>query len=225
VDGVHDMGGMHGFGPVEPEENEPVFHEPWEGRVYAMGRAGLELFPNLDTSRFILESLPPADYLRWTYYERWLMRNQRRLIDLGLITEEELEDRLAYYREHPNEPPPRRADDGALQRAKDRFTGQPQPLDRPQGQTPRFKVGDAVRTRNIHPKTHTRLPRYARGKTGVVTRVHGRHDFPDTMAHGKGANPQGLYSVRFEAEELWGPDAEGRGVVHIDLWDSYLDPA
>jgi nitrile hydratase subunit beta len=226
VDGVHDMGGMHGFGPVEHEEDEPVFHEWWEGHVYAMTRAGnLNLFPNLDTSRYYLESLPPAEYLSSSYYERWLLRNQRRMIDLGLFTEEELEDRLSYYREHPDDPIPRRSDPRMIEKAKERFLGKPEPLDRPDGKPPRFKVGDRIRTKNIHPKTHTRLPRYARGKVGVVTRVHGRHDLPDTMAHGKGANPEGLYSVQFEAEELWGPDAEGRGVVHIDLWDSYLEPA
>jgi nitrile hydratase len=120
---------------------------------------------------------------------------------------------------------PRHTDDTLLEAAKSRFLGQPEPLDRPDGKAPRFKVGDTIRTRNIHPKHHTRLPRYARGKIGVIARIHGRHDFPDTFAHGQGANPEGLYSVRFDARELWGEDAEGRGVVHIDLWDSYLDPA
>ncbi len=225
VDGVHDMGGMHGFGPVPIEPNEPVFHEPWEGHVYALARAGdLGLFPNLDASRYNLEMLPPAEYLSMSYYERWLIRNQRRLVEIGHITEEELEDRLPFYRGNPHAPGARHKDDGMLERAKARFTGKPEPLDRPNGKTPRFKVGDTVRTKNIHPKTHTRLPRYARGKTGVVARVHGRHDLPDTIAHGRGANPEGLYSVRFEAQELWGSDTEGRGVVHIDLWDSYLDP-
>jgi nitrile hydratase len=225
MDGVHDMGGMHGFGPIPIEQNEPVFHEPWEGHVYAMARAAsFQLFPNIDNSRFNLESLPPADYLRMSYYERWLMRNQRRLIELGIISEDELEDRLAYFLDHPDEPAPRHSDDSMMERAKERFTGMPEPLHRPDGQQPTFAVGQRVRTKNIHPKHHTRLPRYARGKLGVVTRVHGSHDFPDTIAHGNGANPHGLYSVRFEANELWGPDAEGGGVVHIDLWESYLEP-
>ncbi|HZT06404.1 MAG TPA: nitrile hydratase subunit beta [Chloroflexota bacterium] len=226
MDGVHDMGGMHGFGPVMREENEPVFHEPWEGHVYALGgSSNLGLFPNLDASRYALESLPPAVYLAASYYERWLLRTERRLVEQGHITEEELADRLAFYRANPEAPVPRHQDDALLERAKARFTGRPKPLHRPDGAPPHFSKGDVVRTKNIHPKGHTRLPRYARGKVGVIDRVHGSHDFPDTIAHGLGANPQGLYSVRFEAEELWGPDAEGRGCVHLDLWESYLEPA
>src|SRR5581483_7421694 len=191
--------------PVEHEENEPVFHEPWEGHVYAFGRAGdLSLFPNLDASRFNLEMLPPAEYLSYRYYERWLIRAQRRMIELGILTAEEVEDRLAYYREHPDAEVPRHSDERMLTQAKARFVGKPEPLHRPDGQQPRFAVGARVRTRNIHPKTHTRLPRYARGKVGVIARVHGSHDFPDTIAHEQGAQPHGLYSVRFEAQELWG---------------------
>jgi len=225
VDGVHDMGGMHGFGPVEHEENEPTFHEPWEAHVWAMSRVtSFRMFPNIDASRFSLEMLDPAVYLGSSYYERWLLRNQSRLIELGYFTEDELEDRLAYYREHPDEPAPSHSDPEVVRQAMERFTGKPQPLHRPDGKPPRFEVGETVRTKNIHPKHHTRLPRYARDKVGVITRVHGCHDLPDTIAHGLGANPEGLYSVRFEATELWGEDAEGRGVVHIDLWDSYLEP-
>ena len=226
MDGVHDMGGMHGFGPVQHEDNEPVFHEPWEGHVYALGnaiRGGL--YPNLDASRFSLESLPPAEYLAYSYYERWLIRAQRRLIELGYLTEEELDDRLAFYREHPDAQVPRGDDASGLERAKARFNSTPKALHRSDGEPPHFKVGDAVCTKNIHPAGHTRLPRYARGKRGVIARVHGSHDFPDTIAHGLGAHAQGLYSVCFDAHELWGENAEGRGGVYIDLWESYLEPA
>jgi nitrile hydratase len=226
MDGVHDLGGMHGFGPVLHEENEPVFHEPWEGHVYALGTAVRgRLHPSTDAGRFALESLPPAEYLALSYYERWLIRAQRRLIELGYFTQEELDERLAFYREHPDAPVPRGADPSGLEGAHARFTGRPKPLHRPDGAPPSFKVGDAVITRNIHPAGHTRLPRYARGKRGVITRVHGSHDFPDTVAHGLGAHPQGLYSVCFEAQELWGEHAEGRGRVHLDLWENYLEPA
>jgi nitrile hydratase len=226
VDGVHDMGGMHGFGPVLHEENEPVFHEPWEGRVYALGSSTkFPLFPIIDASRYALEQLPPAEYLGSSYYERWLLRAQRRLIELGYITPQELEERLAYYREHPEAPVPRHADDTAMERAQARLDRHPAPLHRPDGAPPRFKVGDVVRTKNIHPAGHTRLPRYARGKIGVIARVHGSHIFPDTAAHGLGEQPRGVSSVRFEARELWGDDAEGRGSVFLDLWDSYLEPA
>lgn len=225
MNGVHDMGGMHGFGPVEPEPNEPVFHEPWEGRVYGLGTASIEpLSPNLDASRAALEQLPPALYLASSYYERWLARIERRLIASGRITAEELEERVAYFREHPDAPVARHEDPAIVRRALGRFDPIRERLHRPDGEQPRLSEGDYVRTKNIHPKHHTRLPRYARGKLGVITKVHGSHDFPDTNAHGLGANPNGLYRVRFEAEELWGPDAEGRGAVYIDLWERYLEP-
>jgi nitrile hydratase subunit beta len=224
MDGVHDMGGMHGFGPIPYEKNEPVFHEPWEGRVYAMGAASLEpISPSLDASRHALENLPPAVYLGLSYYERWLYRMQLRLIELGRITEDELEDRMAYYREHPDAPVPQHSDPAVVERAQTRYTRLRERLARPDGEQPHFKVGDAVHTRNIHPLGHTRLPRYARGKNGVIVRVYGSHDFPDTNAHGLGTQPNGLYNVRFEAAELWGPDAEGRGAVHLDLWERYLE--
>lgn len=226
MDGVHDMGGMHGFGPVQREENEPVFHDPWEGRVYALGSAMvMPLHPNLDAARFALEQLPPAVYLASSYYERWLSRIERRLIELGCITPEELEARTAFYREHPDAPVPRHHDPAVLERAMARYTRIREPLHRPDGEPPRFTVGDVVRTKNIHPAGHTRLPRYARGKRGVIARVHGCHDFPDTNAHGLGPQPHGLYSVRFDARELWGEDAEDRGCVYLDLWERYLEPA
>lgn len=226
MDGVHDMGGMHGFGPIPIEKDEPVFHEPWEGHVYALGtvvRGGL--YPSLDTSRFYLEMLPPAEYLGLSYYERWLIRSQRRLIELGHVTDQEIEERMAFYRDHPEAPVARHADEEIMERARARFHRLSGSLHRPDGAPPRFKVGDAVLTRNIHPAGHTRLPRYARGKPGVIDRFHGCHDFADTVAHGLGPNPQALYSVAFEPRVLWGDDAEGRGLVYIDLYDSYLDPA
>ena len=99
------------------------------------------------------------------------------------------------------------------------------PTDRPLPKPPRYVVGDVVRARNINPTGHTRLPRYARGHVGVISHDHGGHVFPDTNAHGLGEQPQPLYQVRFEAAELWGPDADGRGAVYLDLWETYLDPA
>ena len=225
MDGVHDMGGMHGFGPVQRDESEPVFHEPWEGHVYALGAsASLGLYPNIDASRHALELLPPAQYLASSYYERWLLRAERRLVELGLVTQQEIEERTAFYREHPSSLVPRGSDDAILERARARFAGRPRPLHRADGEQPHFRVGDAVQTRNIHPVGHTRLPRYARGKRGVIARVHGSHDFPDTNAHGLGPRPHGLYSVCFEAQELWGEDAEGQGHVYLDLWERYLKP-
>jgi nitrile hydratase len=224
LDGVHDMGGMHGFGPIPIEEDEPVFHEPWEGRVYALGAAGsMGMFPNSDASRHALEKLPPDIYLSSSYYERWLKRAELRLVELGLISQAELDARVAEYAANPSRPVPRRSAPEIDARARRRFQ-RAAPLQQPDGAPPRFAVGDRVRTKNIHPPGHTRLPRYARGKHGVIHLVHGSHVFPDTNAHGLGPQPQGVYSVRFEAQELWGEDAEGPGRVYLDLWDAYLEP-
>jgi nitrile hydratase len=225
MDGVHDMGGMHGFGAVRPEANDAAIHEPWEARVHALGgSSGMGLFPNIDASRYALETLPPAQYLVSTYYERWLLRLERRLVELGHISPDELAERMTYYREHPDAPVPRGANPGMLERTEQRFSNPSKPLHRPDGAAPRFSLGETVRTRNIHPAGHTRLPRYARGKLGAVEQVHGRHDFPDTRAHGLGGQPQAVYRVRFSARELWGEDGEGSGSVCLDLWDSYLEP-
>jgi nitrile hydratase beta subunit len=222
MDGVHDMGGMHGFGPIPIEQDEPVFHAWWEGQVYALGAAGGRFFPNIDASRHALEKLPPAEYLADSYYERWLRRMELRVVELGLITEAELSARQAEYEANPQRDVPRRSDPDVEARLEQRFQRQPA-LDQPDGTPSRFKVGDRVMTRNIHPAGHTRLPRYARQKRGVIHLVHGSHVFPDTNAHGLGPHPQGVYSVRFDASELWGDDAEGRGSVFIDLWDAYLE--
>ena len=215
MDGVHDMGGMHGFGPVQREADEPVFHAPWEGVVYAMNAIGPRWFDNINASRHALEVLPPAEYLGSTYYERWLRRLELRLVELGLATQDELNARIKRLAANPDEPRPERSDPHIMERAHRRFA-RARRLHQPDGAPPRFSVGDRVLTRNIHPAGHTRLPRYARGKVGVIAIVHGSHDFPDTDAHGLGAQPQGIYSVRFTAQELWGPDAEGEiGRAHV----------
>jgi nitrile hydratase subunit beta len=219
MNGVHDMGGMHGMGPVRHEPNEPVFHEVWEGRVYAMTRviraAGGR--QNIDNARYSLELLPPVDYLRMSYYERWFTRLVNQLVTNGIVTREELET------SHPA---------AGSAKAVPRITAAMVPdLPRPNmtrrdvAVSPRFKVGQRVRARNIHPTGHTRLPRYARGKVGVVIRDHGVWVFPDTNAEFAGEKPQHVYSVRFAARELWGEQASSRDSVHLDMWDDYLDRA
>ena len=225
MNGVHDMGGMHGFGPVEREESEPVFHEPWEGRVAGMNRAAQAngLF-NLDQMRYGIERMAPAEYLRASYYERWLATVERNLVERGLISPAEVETRLAHLREHPAEPLPRREDPALAERVAAGLKRRPSHR-RESTATPRFKVGDRVVARNIHPKGHTRLPRYARGKPGTVVRYHGAHVFPDASALGQGDQPQPLYTVRFEARDLWSDAAEPAEQIHLDLWESYLEPA
>jgi nitrile hydratase len=171
----------------------------------------------IDASRFGIERMPPAEYLQASYYERWLASFVYNLIREDLLTGDELEARIEELRRHPDAPPQRET-----------VASPPPPRAQPPSpppSPPRFAVGDAVVTRNVHPAGHTRLPRYARGKRGVIQRVHGPQVFPDTNAHGLGEQPQNLYSVRFEARELWGDSAEPRQTVALDLWDSYLDPA
>lgn len=183
------MGGQHGHGPVLAEKDEPVFHASWEGRVHALmvlaRRAGLF---NLDEMRRTIEQMPPAQYLRATYYERWLDALER------LITEKGVEPMKASPAK--TAPPP---------------------------SNPRFKVGDEVRTRNLNPQGHTRLARYARGKRGVVQLVHGPYPLPDLRAYGKGLVWQPVYTVQFNARELWGESGHIHDSVSIDLWEEYLE--
>ena len=220
MNGVHDMGGMHGMGPIEHEKNEPVFHEPWEGRVYAMTRVvraggGRQ---NLDNSRHQLELLPPEEYLRMSYYERWLARLVDQLLKNGLITRAELESGRA----SPDSATGTPAVTGEMVPA---MVAKRNSARRDAAVPPQFKVGERVRARNIHPIGHTRLPRYARGKTGVIARDHGVFLFPDTNAAFLGEKPQHVYSVKFAARELWGNDASPRDSVHLDMWDDYLEHA
>lgn len=224
MNNIHDMGGMHGFGSVHREENEPVFHEPWEGRLFAMSVSGMvRFYPSTDGGRHALEKFSPAEYVSTPYYERWLLRTQRRLVEMGIVTQEELDDRIRYYQDHPDAEVPRREDPAlvgqVVQRVRNRM-----PVPSKTGKAPRFKVGDAIRTINEHPKGHHRLPRYARGRSGVISDWYGYHDLADDLAQGD-HNPEALYSVKFDANELWGDSAEGSGSVYLDLWDSYLEPA
>jgi nitrile hydratase len=223
MNGAHDMGGMHGFGPVVREENEPLFHEPWERTVFGMQRAirarGLI---NIDESRHGIERMPPAEYLAASYYERWLSSLERNLVDKGIVTREELESRAALLRDQPETPMPQR-DDPELYRLLMTPTSGQEQYQR-EGPAPRFGVGDRVVARNVHPTGHTRLPRYARGKRGTVQAVRGCYILPDAHAHGRGEQAQPMYTVSFEGAELWGPSSEPRERVHIDLWESYLEP-
>jgi nitrile hydratase len=215
---------MHGFGRVEREANEPVFHAPWEGVVFAIVRAARaqRLF-TIDESRRAIEQLSPARYLTSSYYARWLAATEALLVEKGALTREALDARARDLAARPDTLAPTRPVPGLADRVIASLRARPN-YRRP-GPAPRFAVGERVRTRNVHPKHHTRLPRYARGKAGVVHRVHGSFVFPDTNAHGGGENAQPLYSVRFDARELWSDSAEpGHAGVHLDLWESYLEP-
>jgi len=219
VNGVHDMGGMHGMGPIRHEENEPVFHEKWEGRVYALNRA-LNAWKkwNIDAGRYAIEQIPPADYLRMSYYEKWLVRNIALLVEHGLVTQQEIDTGKPAPGSAKATPPLTLANVAAAAVRP----GYARPDDAAKA---RFQIGDRVRARKINPTGHTRLPRYARGREGVIDRHHGIFVFPDTNARFEGEHPQHLYSVRFRARELWGESASPRDSVYLDLWDSYLDHA
>lgn len=218
MNGMHDLGGMHGFGPVAPEENEPVFHAEWERRAFAVTLAAGALGRwNIDMSRSAREQMPPAEYLRTTYYEHWLFGLERLLVEKGLVSEDELRE----MRPRENAPPDLRAippDRMAAAIAKGGSARLPDEV------SAKFRVGDRVLARNIHPVGHTRIPRYVRGRVGTIDRDHGVFIFPDAHAEGAGTKPQHCYSVRFTARELWGPEAPARDAIYVDLWDDYLEP-
>jgi nitrile hydratase subunit beta len=217
MNGIHDLGGMHGFGPVIREENEPVFHADWEKRVFAINLALAAQLRNVDAFRHAIERMPPPRYLAASYYEKWLDAIETLLLENGIATRDELTSG------HSNAPAasgarsPRKSagaatfDPGAV---KLRFN---------ESFRPRFKVGDRVVTRNINPEHHTRLPHYARAKHGVIRHDQGVFVYPDTHAHGLGAKPQHVYTVSFDSRELWGPDGNARAPVYLDCWQDYLE--
>ncbi len=217
MNGVHDVGGLHGFGPVQPEPDEPVFHHEWEKRILAlhvgMGLAGSW---TLDEYRHARESLPPTEVLAASYYETVLAGVERMATAHGFVAPDEL---AAGRSLRTDGPPPRPllpdTVSDALRRGKPSVRDAPRPA--------RFSVGDSVRTKNMHPVTHTRLPRYVRGHLGVITDVHGCHALPDSRAHGGGDDPQWLYTVRFTGSELWGPEADPTLSVSIDAFEPYLE--
>jgi nitrile hydratase len=200
MDGVHDLGGMHGFGPVVTEPGEPRFHEAWEGRVMALQLRTRGRYYHLDEFRHAIERMPAARYLDAGYYERWLTALETLMVENGVLTREELSTGRAAA--PPAAPRPRPPDDRPPLR-------------------PRFAPGDAVVTGSRHPRGHTRLPRYARGRRGVVRFARGPFLLPDLNAHRAGRRWEPVYAVQFSVRELWG-DETSRDVVCVDCWESYL---
>ncbi|MCJ2122679.1 nitrile hydratase subunit beta [Methylobacterium sp. J-077] len=218
MNGAQDLGGAHGFGPVVPEPDEPVFHAEWERRVFALAMAmGYTGAWNLDGSRANRESLPPAQYLASSYYEIWLAALEKQVAATGLATRDEI---AAGRTSAPATPVARvLARDGLEARFRAGFPSSREPT-----APARFAVGDAVIARNRHPTGHTRLPRYVRGKQGRVVRVDGAFVFPDTNAYGAGENPTWLYTVSFTALELWGESGDPGGIVTVAAFEPYLEP-
>ncbi|MBN9076021.1 MAG: nitrile hydratase subunit beta [Rhizobiales bacterium 65-79] len=218
MNGAADLGGMMGFGPVQREDNEPPFHAEWERRAFALTLAmGATGSWTLDASRFARESLPPAEYLSSSYYAIWFNALLKLMRERGLLVDGELEEGRVLARK----PVARVLHGNDVAAAMARGS----PTEREPAMPARFTVGDRVRARNMHPRTHTRLPRYLRGHAGEIVRVHGVHVFPDTNAHGGGEDPRWLYSVRFAARELWGDGRAAHDSVTADCWEPYLEPA
>lgn len=219
MNGVHDMGGMQCMGPIEYEKNAPVFHAPWEGRVYALYQAmGAWRRWNVDASRQERNLIPPAEYLRNSYYENYFAQLLALLVKRGLVTRDEVES----GKPAPGSPkvtPPFSAAAVLPLLATGTVASRNVQV------APHFKPGQGVRARNINPVGHTRLPRYARGKRGTIHQDYGVFVFPDTNAQFLGEKPQHVYAVRFAARELWGEQAGPRDTVNVDLWDDYLEPA
>ena len=218
MNGVHDMGGMHGFGKVEPDADERPFHAPWEARVLAMQRAIRAARAwNIDMSRDAIERQPPDRYLAASYYERWLMAMETNTVEKGLIDPDEL---VAGRALRPGKPVAHVMTKDDLGETFTRGS-----FSRPSRHEPRFKPGDRVRARNINPATHTRLPRYVRGHEGLIEAVRGCHVFPDSVTTGRGEDPQWLYTVVFDARQLWGATADPTLTVSVEAFEPYLEPA
>ncbi len=216
MNGAHDMGGRMGFGPVHPEKHEPVFHEPWEGRYFGIVNALGENAPwSLDADRHACESRHPGQYLQSSYYENWYVALCELLVQHGVVTADEMATGVAVSKA-THVTVLRRDDVPAALAAPVSYVRDVKTL-------ARFKVGDSVRTKNIQPQGHTRLPGYLRGHSGVVVAYHGAHVFPDANAHGQGEQPKHLYKVRFAASEVWGRDSID--TMSADLWEPYLEPA
>ena len=207
MNGVHDMGGMDGFGPIQIEKDEPVFHHEWERRMYGLALTAAREGRNVDEFRHAIERIPAPVYLTSSYYERWLNALMTLLVEKGRVAREEL---IAAGAEPigPSQP-------------ANPFAGKSPMVRR---RRPRFREGDRVVARNINPLGHTRLPRYVRGKRGVIARDWGIYTFADSNAHHAGAREQHVYSVAFAAQELWGGAAPRRDTLRIDLWEDYLQP-
>jgi nitrile hydratase len=207
MNGIHDMGGMDGFGPVEVEADEPVFHHPWERVVFGLAAAlSARGIAPTDAFRYAIERMDPVHYLQSPYYEHWLTGIATLLVEKGVLTRDDLDARAPGGFALSRPVPPLRL-----------------PAREASAAGARFAVGDTVVVRNVHPLGHTRCPRYVRGKRGVVVRVDAAFPLPDVAAHSDERCKERTYGVRFSARELWGDDAGGAELMHVDLWESYLE--
>ena len=225
MDGVHDLGGRAGLGPINPEPNEPVFHSDWERSVLvmfpAMAIAGAF---NLDEFRAGMEQIPPVEYLSARYYEHWMHSMEIYGTRAGIWDDDELERRTRHYLENPDEPAPKSSNPEMVELLRGLIPGGDN-FRRESASPPKFNVGDRVQVRPEASTTHTRRAGYVRGRTGEVALWHGSWVFPDTNAIGQGEGAEHVYTVKFAATELWGelpPGETSNTYVYIDVWEPYL---
>ena len=223
MDGVHDMGGVEGYGEIQREVHEPAFHERWEAGVFAMVRQAFfaGIYKNSDQFRHSIERIDSNAYLQHCYYGHWLGGLENALVEAGVLTQAEIDASAlqlgaeatdlvaARPSAHPDEFPVQATAEGSF---------------RPDDTKPRFGVDDIVRTYRDPVAAHTRLPAYARNKRGRIVSCHNKWVYPDTNAHGQGELPQHLYTVAFNGLELWGEEAEAHVMIHLDLFEAYLSP-
>lgn len=219
MDGIHDMGGMQGWGSVKIEPDEPVFAEPWHARAFALSLASMGVSgTNLDAFRHGLERLHPLDYLGDGYYGRWLGCAEKLCVDSGILAPGAVDARARRLRGEDVEEP---ADVEVRKPQYERGgAGSLRTIDVP----PAFSVGDSVRAKTLRKSGHTRLPAYIRGHAGVISAIRPAAVLPDSTAHFVGEDAQHVYTVEFTSSELWGDDAE-TATLFIDMFESYLEKA
>jgi len=226
MNGVHDLGGTDGLGPVPVVDSEPVYSAEWEKAAFAMFsmtfRAG---FFGIDAFRYGIEQMHPAAYLSSPYYEHWVHAVEHYGLSKGVLDEAEINKRTQFYLDNPDAPMPAREDPDLLAFV-DGVVKAGAPAGRPSDKLPQFAVGDLVTVLDSSPFGHTRRARYVRGKTGVVELAHGAMIYPDSAGNGGAEAPEHVYTVKFTNEELWGAEAaEPNGVVCFDVWEPYIIPA
>ena len=219
MNGVHDLGGMDNFGPIDIEQDEPIFHQDWERDIFGLTISTLASgYFKIDEVRRKTEEMPPVDYLKASYYEKWVFTLESIMVEKDVLTWEEIKAGKSLREEGVRLPPvPKEAIQHAMTN--------PVPVRIDADIPAKFKVGDHIITKNMNPKNHTRLPRYTRGKRGVIEQHHGIFVLPDANAHGGVEKPEHNYTVKFSAAELWGDENPPKDFVYIDLFDSYMEPA
>jgi nitrile hydratase len=223
MDGMHDLGGRHGLGAINPEKDEPVFHSDWERSVLTMFPAlAMAGALNIDKFRFGMEQIPGPEYLTSRYYEHWMDSLLHHGVVAGLFDAEDVERRTQHYLEHPDENAPKAAKPEMVETLR-HILANGDSYKRETEVPAKFSVGDAVRVLPDASTTHTRRAAYVRGRIGEIVAAHGAYVYPDTNAIGLGECPEHLYTVRFSAVDLWGEEpGAANSLVHVDLWEPYL---